>query len=353
MHSPTAAQTDPLTNMSRVIVSPSLEMLAELQALMQPAEDYPDSGRVRDVLGEAFVRELQSVYRFFHGGNDFVEFVIDQSVEIEPEALIESLRAMSNRHFLWLVLGRIYPESDLPEPDSRGTVETFVRDQGGQFQYQLIGSDLSWCDQATETREKVADLWARYFDHVFQPRKDKTVANLEAARMRKEEQLAALGGKELYRRVSGCDDLPEEVPQGHPYETILYVPVSFARGVSSAFFGYGTILLPFDIRKDDGASERNKRIVSELSRTLKVLADPRRLRILQIIAANDYKFNGQRVADYMELSTSVVSRHLSQLRDAGLIEEHSPDNRNILYRVRRDALEQIGPRLLDYIRDNA
>lgn len=177
------------------------------------------------------------------------------------------------------------------------------------------------------------------------------MAKLETARERQEQALVALGGTELYRRASGCEELPEEVPQGHPYGQIVYAPVSFGRGLSGTFFGYGMILLPFDPRKDDEALERNKRILWELSKTLKVLADPRRLRILQIIAANDDKFNGQRVADYMHLSTSVVSQHLSQLRDAGLIEEHSPDNRNILYRVRRDALEQIGPRLLDYVRD--
>lgn len=161
MHSPNSPHSDPLTDMSRVVVSPSLEMLAELQALMQPAEDYPDLDRVRDVLGEAFVGELQSLYRSFHGGNDFVEFVMDQSIEIEPVALVDSLRAMSNRHFLWLVLGRIYRESDLPDPDSLETEESFVRERGGRFKYQRVGSDFSWCDRATATRETIADLWAR------------------------------------------------------------------------------------------------------------------------------------------------------------------------------------------------
>jgi DNA-binding transcriptional ArsR family regulator len=326
-------------------------MLAELQALAQHAGEYPGEESVRRTLGESFIRDLRSIYKFFHGGNDFIEFVMDQSPDIGPTELAEVVRTMSNRHFLWLILGRIYPEDELPEPESQDRIDSFIQGQSGRLLYQLVGSDFGWCENATEIRETLADLWLRYYEHVFAAKELALLAELENARDRKEQELFALGGRALYTRVSGCSELPEQVPADYPYQEILYIPVTYARGLSGAFFGYGTIVVPFDIHKDGDASERSRKVLADLVQSLKVLADPRRLRILQMIASNEYKFNGQRVADYMGLSTSVVSRHLAQLRAAGLIEEHSPDNRNIVYRVNREAVAELGPRLMDYIRD--
>jgi DNA-binding transcriptional ArsR family regulator len=351
MHSQSPVASDPLASLTRIVVSPAVEMLAELQALAQHGGEYPEEEEVRSILGESFIRELRSLYRYFHGGNDFVEFVMDQSLKVPPAELARSVREMSNRHFLWLILGRIYPEDALPEPESQEQIDAFVKEQTGRLLYQLVGSDFGWCDNATEIRKSISDLWQRYYDHVFAAKQLALLPQLEEARARKEQDLAALGGRALYQRVSGCDELPEKVPADHPYQEILYVPVTYGRGISGSFFGYGTILVPFDIRKDGHSTERSRKELTELAQTFKVLADPKRLRILQMIAANEYKFNGQRVADYMDLSTSVVSRHLAQLRGAGLIEEHSPDNRNIVYRVNREALDQVGPRLTEYIRD--
>ena len=46
------------------------------------------------------------------------------------------------------------------------------------------------------------------------------------------------------------------------------------------------------------------------------------------------EINGKMMAEILKLSPSVVSRRLAQLRNAGLIDEHSKDNRNITYTVR-------------------
>ena len=76
-----------------------------------------------------------------------------------------------------------------------------------------------------------------------------------------------------------------------------------------------------------------------------------RLRLLQIIATDAHRFNGRKLAKYMYLSPSVVSRHLKQLREAGLIEEHSPDNRNVVYRIDYAVVESLSSELLKYIKE--
>ena len=45
----------------------------------------------------------------------------------------------------------------------------------------------------------------------------------------------------------------------------------------------------------------------------------------------------------------MISRHLAQLRKAGLIEEHSPDNRNITYSVRDAPIADLSASIATYI----
>lgn len=54
-------------------------------------------------------------------------------------------------------------------------------------------------------------------------------------------------------------------------------------------------------------------------RFFKALADPRRLAIFQMLALDCEPCTVSRVADAMPVDVSVVSRHLSALRDAGIV----------------------------------
>ncbi len=44
-----------------------------------------------------------------------------------------------------------------------------------------------------------------------------------------------------------------------------------------------------------------------------------------------------------------MSRHLTQLREAGVIVEETRDNRTITYRLQREALTSLPDRLLDFL----
>ena len=75
---------------------------------------------------------------------------------------------------------------------------------------------------------------------------------------------------------------------------------------------------------------------------LKALGDPLRLQILQLLA------DQQSCTCHLVAETGArqanVSMHLRVLREAGLVESEKA-GRNHYYRVRSDALEQIGGRL--------
>jgi DNA-binding transcriptional ArsR family regulator len=79
------------------------------------------------------------------------------------------------------------------------------------------------------------------------------------------------------------------------------------------------------------------------------LGDGSRLEILRLIAHSEGVIHGKKIAQHLNLSASAVSRHLTQLRDAGLILEASQDNRTITYRLQKDTLTALPEKLMDYL----
>lgn len=67
---------------------------------------------------------------------------------------------------------------------------------------------------------------------------------------------------------------------------------------------------------------------------LKALSDPNRIRIVKMLESRDLCVC--EVREVLGLSTSTVSKHLSILRDAGLIED-SKDGKWVNYRLKRDS----------------
>ncbi|MFN0091526.1 MAG: ArsR/SmtB family transcription factor [Acidimicrobiales bacterium] len=60
-----------------------------------------------------------------------------------------------------------------------------------------------------------------------------------------------------------------------------------------------------------------------LDRTLAALADPARRRAVELLGARPYRAG--ELADALEVSPSVMSRHLRVLRESGLVSEAHPD----------------------------
>jgi DNA-binding transcriptional ArsR family regulator len=79
------------------------------------------------------------------------------------------------------------------------------------------------------------------------------------------------------------------------------------------------------------------------------LGDGSRLDILRLIARHESRMNGKRIAEKLNLSASAVSRHLAQLKEAGLILEETQDNRTITYRLQRETITTLADRVLDYL----
>ena len=350
MPSMSAAPPDAGFPQTRIVESPVLELLTSLEALVAPIRFGEFRTAVTHTLGTAFLDEVRSVNGQFQGGNAFVEFAVETALSEDVATFIDRVISMTPRHFAFVALGRLYPEDELPEPLTTASVTAFLDARGTRGSSQHAGADFSWVDDIPSVQRRVGDLWSRYWREFFQAWYEETRTVRRGAVDAMTRQLEVRGAPDLYRSVCGMRDLPAPLPADQPYHTIIYSPILMYQEVSRFFYGYGIIVVPYDATETDERQREQARRRDELSRVFRALSDPGRLRMLELIAGSDYSFNGQKVAWRMNLSTSVVSRHLKQLRDAGLLEDYSPDNRNTVYRVRIDALSRVSEDLIRYVK---
>lgn len=75
-----------------------------------------------------------------------------------------------------------------------------------------------------------------------------------------------------------------------------------------------------------------------LQQTLKALADPTRREILNLL--KNGKLPAGEIADHFQITAAAISRHLSVLREADLIED-SREGKYIFYELNASVLEEI------------
>ena len=75
-----------------------------------------------------------------------------------------------------------------------------------------------------------------------------------------------------------------------------------------------------------------------LQQTLKALADPTRREILNLLKKG--KLSAGEIADHFSITNAAISRHLSVLREADLIED-TRDGKYIFYELNASVLEEI------------
>ena len=75
-----------------------------------------------------------------------------------------------------------------------------------------------------------------------------------------------------------------------------------------------------------------------LQQTLKALADPTRREILNLLKAG--KLSAGEITDHFDITAAAISRHLSVLKDADLIED-TRDGKYIFYELNASVLEEI------------
>lgn len=136
------------------------------------------------------------------------------------------------------------------------------------------------------------------------------------------------------------DEIPDSVSdQLGGVQQIIFVPSPYVQ-LHAARFGHPTTLWLFRWADPWVWPMRNEPIQrSEILWPASALADETRLRILELLAANE-EMLAQEIIALLDVSQSTVSRHLSQLRKAGFISEQRAGDANKLYRLQPEKVGQ-------------
>lgn len=343
--------TDPLTDMVALKASPVFELMISLHTLLKPGRHQAWVASARAALPDAFLSELEALYEPHMKGMLFLELAVDFADHDDVPGFVEYVRHMPPAHFLFYLFGRILPPEDIAATGyDLHTVRTALDES--DFDTYCKCSDVPLGDILADVpafQARLADLWQWYWDSYFAAQVPDLAPRWQYALNDKIALLQREGGQRLYEDVTGHTDLLPPLPADYPVQEIVFIPIYLLPSSRFMFYGYGNITVLFD-------SERTAERMAEIERNkdralviLKALGDNSRLEILRLVAHYEGMMHGKKIAESLKLSASAVSRHLGQLKDAGLIVEESQDNRTISYRLQEDAIATLPQLVLDYL----
>lgn len=348
---------DPLTNLVRLKMSPIYEMVIGLRALLHPSRRDSDwANRARAALGPEFWRELTAVYEPYAKGGLFFELAIDYPDDEDVEGFLDYVLEMEPVRFVFYLIGRVLPVERL--------AETRLEPRALDAALQDVQDLCHWLCQGDITLDPILEdipafqarlvaLWRRYWDGFFRDELDALRPQWQSGLRDKASILSRAGGQGLLEYVTGKDELPPLLPPDHPIREVAFVPIYRMPVPVYMFYGYGNVTVLFDCQRTEARRAEIERSKEQTLAIFKALADGTRLEVLRLIARHEGEMHGKQIADKLDLAASSVSRHLAQLRDAGLIEEQGHDDRTlartITYRLREDAIERLPEMLLDYL----
>lgn len=346
-----APEYDPIASLMRFQSSAVFEMLVSLQESVNSWKMKSFSDEARNALGGDFADRLAAYYRDFHPCCAFAEVAVDYGDHGDVHGFFDYVESMSEREFTFYSLGRYFPVEKLPEKLSAGGLSKLFDDHEESELLHQIYPKLDWADDVPGLKSTLLDFWRTYWDGFFSEKVSALPDMWRQSIEEKRNYLEKNGGVALLDHLTGHNTLPDPLPVDQPFDEVRIFPLYYFSQRNIMYYGYGKVNLLYNCKRTE---EREREIENSGERSLNVmraLSDENRMKILKLISKKERFLNGKGIAKELALSPSVVSRHLSQLKESGLIEEYSPDKRNITYSFNPDRLKEIGRDIEEYLRD--
>jgi DNA-binding transcriptional ArsR family regulator len=344
--------TDALTDIIRLQPSPVYEMIISLRTLMRPNRFTEWDAAAHRTLPGAFWDELDDVYGRYKEGFVFFEFAVDYPDHDDVPGFLDYVRGLDPVQFVFYVIGRILPPEAIAatglDPDALMAAVDETPFGGENCMCTKIPLDELLAD-VPALQGRLVDLWRWYWEGFFRHHLDDLRPRWEGGLNEKAALLNREGGQVLYEHVTGRSKLPPPLPPDQPVREIVFIPLYLLPSPVYMFYGYGNITVLYDSERTEARMAEIERDKQQAVAVLKALGDNSRLDILRLITRHGPKMHGKAIAAKLELSASAVSRHLGQLRDAGLIAEETQDNRTITYRLQEEAITGLPNQILNYL----
>lgn len=115
-----------------------------------------------------------------------------------------------------------------------------------------------------------------------------------------------------------------------PYETFYFMPSYLLPAKCCRFFEKHQVLF-YNMEQGNSSDE-------EMMKMLKAMADPTRYAILKLLK-HDTHLSGMEIAERMGLATSTISHHMTQLKNAGIVNEEPAKNTK-LYSISQERMKK-------------
>ncbi len=344
---------DPLTSLARLEASPVYELVLGLRTLLLPARrTNVRAARAREALEPAFWNELAAVYGRYADGGLFFEFPIDYPDHEDVEGFFDYVRGMDPVRFVFYLTGRVLPIEQLVETRLEPGALNEALSEVRNLCHWLCQDGLSLEPILADVpafQERLVRLWRWYWDGFFRDEVETLRPHWQASLRHKAAILSRAGGQGLLEYVTGQTELPAPLPPDYPVTEVVFVPVVMAPAPVYMFYGYGNVTIVFDSQRTEARRAEIERGKEQALAVCKALADGSRLDVLRLITRHEGELHGKQIAAKLDLAASSVSRHLAQLRDAGLIAEEVHDDRTITYRLQENTIDRLPEMLLDYL----
>ncbi len=336
--------------------SPILNAVSAMTTLLRGWNSDPWVRRAREIVGPNYLESLTRTFRPFRDGLDLCEVAIWTSPGGTVEEFLAKLEAMDPSQFLHYVLGRIVPMGSDLDRLERADFKDLFEHFGDYAHYakQIMdrGSQLpggSWTAYGPELKSEycrlIDEIWSRLLRAEWPQNQEQIQANQVANETHAKEH----GSIALYRLVSDRDRLPDMVPPDTPTQRLFFYAVSHLPSWAFSFVYGGEIHLVYRADRTPGQIDRLTNSMNNTIAATKALGDPTRLDILRMVFLYDGVLNGQNIVRKTGLAKSVISKHMRQLVDAGLVREETPDNRNTIYFANRYAVQELSTRLTEIL----
>ena len=333
------------------LISPLYDMFVSLSTLAHPGERHDAwVAEVKRDLSPQMREEADYFYGLFE--NRLVELAVDYPDHWDIEGFFRYLETMAPEDFIFYATGRVMSPGDIATMSSHPLrlLAALLKSYGGEHRIHDQGWRQALQTLSTEadaTRTRLLRLLRTYWQNVYRHQLEKLKPRWEESAR---ERTQSLGPDRLtagQERFLANRTMPREFPEGYPLEKVYLVPSVFLNMSSMIMYGYGQMVIIYDALTSDEHRNAMAHVQRRIVQVARALEDPTRMTILRAIA-KDKEYYGSRLAAKCGITPSSISRHMRVLRDAGLINEVSQDNR-VMYELRSDTIEKFCEDLHEYL----
>jgi DNA-binding transcriptional ArsR family regulator len=342
-HRPPERQEDPYAALVRVHHSPAYDLLVSLRALYNP-RTYDAARAWTRQASAALSDDFHRRARFFFAGFDTAlgyggaRLIPSLPIGAEPKQLIAMLRKTDSGELAIRMLDT-GDTSDKVLAIFREHLEVGVTKS--QLDRALRGLPAEWtrrcrrilADPGGVAREYI-ELLSEYLELVFGAEVPFVASATAAAAGKARQLLDALPTVDAIERLTGGYTLGAELDLA----SITVAPSLFVYPFMSARVDERAreALVIYGVASDAFSRNDPLHVDPTLTRMLKALADPSRLRIVRLVA--DKPMFGPEIVAALALSQPTVHHHIAQLRAARLVRQERAKG-GMRYSLRRESLD--------------